>query len=52
MLRRKVLPWQLVSRRRAPVLVLNIKGVKTDDTLCLLRLADLERLVNSKEPQP
>jgi hypothetical protein len=30
---------------RAGVLVLNVKGRRTPDTLCLLRLSDLERLL-------
>lgn len=42
------LPFETVVQnagRRTPVLLLNVKGVKTPDTLCLLRLRDLQALL-------
>lgn len=43
-------PWQAAQRNaadrgRAPLLVLNIKGVPIDDTTVIVRLADLEQLL-------
>lgn len=37
--------------RRTPVLVLNVKGRQVQDSLCLLRLRDLERLLGAQEAQ-
>ena len=34
---------------RTPVLVINAKGRKTPDTLCVLRLSDVERLTGGKK---
>ena len=36
------------QRDRAGVLVLNVKGRRVEETLCILRLADLERLLKSR----
>lgn len=36
---------------RRPVLVLNVKGVAVTDTLCVLRLRDLERLTATPRSQ-
>ena len=35
------------AERRCPVLVLNVKGRSVQDSLCLLRLRDLERLLGA-----
>jgi hypothetical protein len=40
-------PWAAARRNageRVPVLLLNCKGTPTGDTVCLVRLGDLERL--------
>lgn len=36
---------QVNADGRAPVLVVNVKGRRVPDTVCLLRLQDLERLL-------
>jgi hypothetical protein len=40
---------QAQAHGRVPVLVLNVKGRRTPDTLCMLRLQDLERLLALEE---
>lgn len=44
-------PWRDVrsdARGRVPVLLMNCKGDKPDDVLCLVRLVDLERLTGER----
>lgn len=47
-------PWAkaiAAAANQAPVVVLNVKGTRLDDTICLVRLADLERLIaEAREP--
>ena len=47
-------PWaaaQHAAGDKLPILALNVKNVKTADTLCLVRLSDLERLIaEAREP--
>ena len=47
------LPWAETRRNagpdRTPVMLLNCKGTPADDTVCFIRLADLERLVTLAE---
>lgn len=43
-------PWAEVRKEagdQAPVLLVNCKGDKPDDVVCLVRLADLERLTGN-----
>ncbi len=43
-------PWRQTqedAQGKAPVLVINSRGIHLDDTFCLLRLADLERFTDS-----
>lgn len=45
-------PWSDTKHNAAPenlrpVLLVNVKGTKADDTLCIMRLADLETLVRA-----
>ena len=44
-------PWAEAGRNageRAPILLLNCKGTPTKDSVCMVRLADLERLLQGK----
>lgn len=45
-------PWATARRNagpnRHPVLVVNCKGIMPADTVCLVRLADLERLASGR----
>lgn len=45
------IPWAAARRNaggdRTPVMLLNCKGTGPDDTVCIVRLADLEQLTNA-----
>lgn len=44
-------PWSQARQEagdRAPVLLLNCKGDKPDDVVCMVRLVDLERLTGNE----
>lgn len=47
-------PWADARRnadRRHPVLLVNVKGDSPDDVICIMRLADLEAILDSVSRQ-